>query len=87
MSSPFQKCKIALNNKSKINDALLESNLSCSAMGQVLRGGVICISLIFKEGMQLKKETFLFDIKKKKQKTEEVNKELMNHIEQKSAFY
>lgn len=37
--------------------------------------------------MQLKNETFLFDIKKKKQKTEEVNKELMNHIEQKSAFY
>lgn len=55
-------------------------------MGQVLRGGVICISLIFKEGMQLKNETFLFDIKKKT-KTEEVNKELMNHIEQKSAFY
>lgn len=37
-------------------------------MGQVLRGGVICISLIFKEGMQLKNETFLFDIKKKKTK-------------------
>lgn len=41
-------------------------------------GGVICISFIFKEGMQLKNETFLFDLKNR----EEVNKELMNHIEQ-----
>lgn len=34
LSFTFQKCKIALDKKSKINDALLESNLSYCAVGQ-----------------------------------------------------